>query len=88
MSRVSLPCIILEKVRQEDKQQHFWYSFVIFCACCFFLNLPMALATTLLIGVVKEVWDHYYGSGFCWYDMLANCAGVFSAMIILYMLGV
>jgi hypothetical protein len=25
--------------------------------------------------LVKECWDHFYGSGFCWFDMTGNLIG-------------
>ncbi|MBY4676797.1 YfiM family protein [Marinobacterium arenosum] len=67
---------MIAKLREEDKQQHFWYSFFILLGCSLVVPLPLALATTFLVGLAKEIWDHYRGSGFCWYDMLANLLGM------------
>lgn len=63
--------------RERDKQQHFGASF---CLVLFFWvaleGWLAAVTVTLLIGLAKEVWDKHFGSGFCWYDMAANLAGV------------
>lgn len=68
---------LLRRVREHDKQQHFGYSLVILLALSLALGQPLlALFMTLLIGLAKEVWDHFYGSGFCWVDMLANLVGI------------
>lgn len=61
---------------ERDKQQHMAlsYGLVLF----FFLLFPsLAVATigTMSLGLCKELWDKDYGSGFCWYDMLANTLG-------------
>jgi len=83
MKVVSLGEFLLEKAKEEDKQQHFWYSFVILIVVSACVNIPAGLVITFLIGLVKEVWDHFYGSGFCWYDMLANCVGILVAFSLL-----
>ncbi len=83
MKVVSLGEFLLEKAKEEDKQQHFWYSFVILIVVSACVNIAAGLVITFLIGLVKEVWDHFYGSGFCWYDMLANCVGILVAFSLL-----
>lgn len=67
---------------QEDKRLHFWYSFGIQLLAMLLVGWPGALVLTLLIGLGKEIWDHFYGSGFCWWDMVANCFGIATALII------
>ena len=71
-----------ERGLEKDKQQHFLYSFLIFVALSLVLAPITACGLTLLIGLAKEVWDHYFGSGFCWYDMFANMAGIFFAFLV------
>ncbi|PID42492.1 MAG: hypothetical protein CSB48_09705 [Proteobacteria bacterium] len=75
-SRVGL----VERFGQEDKQKHLWYSFFILLVASFVFPLAAAVLVTFLTGVAKEVWDHYRGSGFCWYDMAANGAGMVLAL--------
>jgi len=64
---------------EEDKRQHFGYSFVLMLLAAPWLSLWAAIAVVLLIGLLKEVWDHFWGSGFCWIDMTANVFGILSA---------
>ncbi len=46
------------------------------------LTCPIeAFFLVLLVGLLKECWDHYYGSGFCLYDVSANLAGQGVAVI-------
>lgn len=66
---------------RQDKLLHFIYSFGIFGAASFFSLPPLISAgITFLVGLGKEVWDHYYGSGFCQYDLLANALGIAAAL--------
>jgi uncharacterized protein YfiM (DUF2279 family) len=67
------------KFSEEDKQKHFYYSFFILLAAYCVLSLLWSIVFTLLVGVAKEVWDHYYGSGYCWWDLLANVIGIVAA---------
>lgn len=69
-----------EKCYERDKQQHFAISFVIFIMLYPLMYLGWVFAVTLLIGLIKELWDHYAGSGFCWWDMIANILGIAAAM--------
>ena len=71
---------LLRHYHEEDKRQHFTYSFVLLLMSAFWLNLWAAVSVVLLIGLVKEVWDHFWGSGFCWLDMAANVLGILGAV--------
>ena len=72
-----------ERMREEDKQQHFLYSLgILLLSYCVF-SLAFSLVVTLLIGLGKEIWDHYYGSGFCWWDLLANVLGIFAGLLLI-----
>jgi hypothetical protein len=74
--------ILKMKLNQADKQQHFWYSFfILFSLYLFGQSVQFALAITLFIGLCKEIWDHCYGSGFCWFDMIANITGAAFAIL-------
>lgn len=78
--------VFLQRLRERDKQQHFAISFaLIFCISP--LGLTAALIGTLAIGLVKEVWDSFYGSGFCWYDMLANTLGALAGASAILLIG-
>lgn len=61
---------------EHDKHQHFGVSLAL--AAAFMLGpwtMAPALATTLGVGLAKETWDHFLGTGFCWWDMAANATG-------------
>ena len=73
-------------IAQRDKQKHVACSFGLYLLLVSFASLWCALVTTLLIGLAKEVWDKYYGSGFCYYDLLSNCIGIGLAMPIGWLL--
>jgi len=72
-----------ERLQEEDKQQHFLYSLgILLLSYCLF-SLMFSLVITLLIGLGKEIWDHYYGSGFCCWDMLANVLGILAGLLLI-----
>jgi len=73
----------LEKMLEEDKKQHFIYSFFILLACFLVMTLLWSVIVTALIGLAKEIWDHYYGSGFCWWDLLANALGMIAGVMLI-----
>ena len=72
----------MEKMQEYDKKQHFCYSFVILLSTLLFFSWETGIILTAVIGLIKEIWDHYYGSGFCWYDMAANGLGMTTASLV------
>lgn len=75
-----------ELLSEHDKRQHFGYSLVIMLALQWLMPLWLAFLITFLIGLIKEIWDHYWGSGFCWQDMKANMLGILLAVLIYFIL--
>jgi hypothetical protein len=68
--------LLRRRALERDKQQHLALSYALVVLFFFITSsLPVAAGGTLALGLGKEAWDKYYGSGFCWYDMLANAAG-------------
>ncbi|WP_077530413.1 hypothetical protein [Vreelandella utahensis] len=68
--------LLASALSERDKHQHFFVSLAL--AMTFVLGpwgVAPALAATLGVGLAKETWDHFWGSGFCWLDMAANAAG-------------
>lgn len=66
---------------ERDKQQHVALSYGLVLLFFFIIpSLPVAAAGTMSLGLCKEIWDKYHGSGFCWYDMLANAVGTGAGM--------
>ncbi|HIM07619.1 MAG TPA: hypothetical protein EYG49_03650 [Gammaproteobacteria bacterium] len=72
-----------ELIKQRDKQQHFFICLLLTLISIPFLGVLFSTLLTFFVGVSKETWDKYYGSGFCWYDMLANLYG-WSLGLLLY----
>lgn len=77
-----------QRLRSElDKRRHFSIStllVLVFWACG--LNLLEGVALGWLIGLGKEIWDRYYGSGFCWFDMAANVVGLTAGVLLILIL--
>jgi hypothetical protein len=72
---------IIFRLTQTDKYQHILASFMIMLLGFLFMSITLSIILTLLVGFSKEIWDKYYGSGFCWYDMLANVIGIVMAFV-------
>lgn len=64
------------KMREADKRKHVAWSFWLTLAALVFLPGAPALVLVFLVGLAKECWDHFYGSGFCLFDMLGNALGM------------
>lgn len=72
-----------EKMQQEDKAQHIICAFLAVMLLAPLMNIWLAYLLVFAAGVVKEAWDYYVGTGFCWYDIAANCLGItFSALCV------
>ena len=69
-------------IKQQDKQQHYAVCFLLTLVSLPSLGVILATLLTFTVGLSKEIWDKYYGSGFCWYDMLANFLGWLSALCV------
>jgi len=77
---------LADRMQQEDKAQHI--------ICAFMVVLMLAQLTTILLagtavfvaGLLKEAWDATRGTGFCWYDVLANSLGIVFAASLLALL--
>jgi hypothetical protein len=78
--------MVFSKFREEDKIKHLRWSFWITAVALLFFTDLHSLLIAFAIGVIKEVWDHYYGSGFCLYDISANCLGIFLAFLMNYII--
>jgi hypothetical protein len=61
---------------KDDKLLHFSFSLNLMFIIHLFFELSIALFITLLIGLLKEIYDEYYGSGFDFKDILANLIGI------------
>ena len=77
---------LLDRLRslasQKDKQQHFFVCFALTTLLLMSIGPELTFLVVSGIGLGKELWDHWYGSGFCWLDMLANCFGMAAGVLI------
>ena len=73
---------LLSFCQQRDKQQHFWLSFAIVLFALPWAGLLLAAVISAVAGLVKEIWDQHYGSGFCGYDLLADALGIGTAAVV------
>lgn len=74
---------LLQYMQQEDKAQHIICSFMAVVALLPLLGLAPAVVLVLLLGLLKEIWDLAVGTGFSWYDIVANMVGVTLALVVL-----
>lgn len=61
---------------EEDKRLHIKWSFWLTVGAHAFWPPVWAVTLVFFIGLGKECWDQFYGSGFCWLDMSSNMAGI------------
>lgn len=71
---------IIHRLSETDKHQHIAVSCAIMMTSLFFMGVMSSFVITFAIGIIKEIWDKKYGSGFCWYDVLANTVGMVLAI--------
>ncbi len=69
------------KLREEDKIKHMVWSFYLTLMALVLLSPVLAFGTVFLLGLVKEWWDKFYGSGFCFYDMTGNLIGSLAGLL-------
>jgi hypothetical protein len=69
------------KLREEDKIKHVVWSFCMTLIALGVLSPVLAFGTVFLLGLAKECWDKYYGSGFCFYDVTGNLIGILGGLL-------
>jgi hypothetical protein len=69
------------KLREEDKIKHMVWSFYLTLMALALLSPVLAFGTVFLLGLVREWWDKFYGSGFCFYDMTGNLIGSLAGLL-------
>lgn len=70
------------KLREDDKRKHIAWSFWLTLLALYFMPALQAFILVFLIGLAKECWDHFYGSGFCLFDMTGNLLGSSFALLL------
>ena len=73
---------LLVRLGEEDKRLHALWSFWLTSGMSLFWPPGWACGIAFLIGLLKECWDHRYGSGFCLFDMLGNLLGIVLAVLL------
>ena len=68
-----------QRLREEDKRKHIFWSFLLMLSAALAWPPAVAVALVFALGLVKEGWDYRWGSGFCWWDILANTLGIAGA---------
>jgi len=74
--------VLPTKLREEDKIKHMTWSFWLTLTTLMLLPAPMAFVAVFFLGFTKECWDHFYGSGFCLFDMAGNLLGSLAGLIL------
>ena len=69
------------KLREEDKIKHIAWRFCLTLGALAFLSPVLAFGAVFLLGLAKEWWDKYYGSGFCFYDITGNLIGILAGLL-------
>ena len=61
---------------EADKANHFFYG-VIICFLVFMLthSETMAFGVCMAIAILKEIYDHFFGSKFDWMDIIWTILG-------------
>ena len=73
---------------QTDKKLHFIVSvllllmFIPLFGMITETPLICSIIATFTIGIIKEIYDHYFGSFFSWGDILANTLGIIFGMLL------
>jgi hypothetical protein len=68
----------------DDKLLHFSFSCILVIISSLFLNnLLLVMGFVFLIGLLKELWDEGFGSGFSKGDIIADGIGIIFGAIIL-----
>ena len=67
----------------DDKLLHFSFSCILVIVFNLFFNSLLSISLVWGIGILKEIWDEKYGSGFSEGDIIANGFGIIFAGIII-----
>ena len=71
----------------DDKEKHFYLSAIgVILISCISGSVLLAGGIMLTLGVCKELFDEFYGSGFDLHDIKANMLGIVSGMMISFLL--
>ncbi len=71
-----------QRLAEPDKRLHVSWSFWLTLLAQILWPAGWAIASVFLVGLIKEFWDHRYGSGFCVIDLTCNLLGIFTAVLL------
>jgi len=66
----------------QDKLLHFAVCILLMLLAGTVLSLPAAIIVTAAVGVGKEIYDAYYGTGWSNGDLVADAIGVITYILI------
>jgi len=72
--------VLFAKMQEEDKIKHMVWSFWLTTAALLAWSPEVSFVSVFLLGLAKECWDKYFGSGFCLFDMAGNFLGSLLAL--------
>jgi len=67
-------------MKNIDKIEHFivWFTITLFSVS--FLGMVYGVLLSLILGIIKEIYDEIFGSHFSWGDLLADILGILVAL--------
>ena len=61
---------------EADKANHFFYgSFIVFLVFMLTYSETISFLVCIVIAILKEVYDHFFGSKFDWMDIIWTILG-------------
>lgn len=70
---------------QQDKIEHWAFGFVF---TLFAIIDPAFVWFGIAFAFGKETYDHFYGKGWCWLDLMATLIGVQVALLFLWVIAI
>ena len=67
---------------EKDKANHFVYGSLITLFSLILTTSPLlSLSLSIVVAILKEVWDLFYGSGFDWFDIIWTIFGSIAVIL-------
>ena len=61
---------------EADKANHFFYgSFIVFLVFMLTYSETISFLVCIMIAILKEIYDHFFGSKFDWMDIIWTILG-------------
>lgn len=69
----------------QDKIEHWAFGFVF---TIFAIIDPILVWCGFIFAFGKELYDHFYGKGWCWLDLNATLIGILTGIVFLWVYGI